>query len=155
MEPGDLLHPKGKEIPCEPRPIMASGSLRIIGPSKLAFLEDPTPAIQVQTLPLEGPRSLGFQPFIFRGVSVDAAYDPLNSRDDEHDEHRITSQQDFTISCLVLGLGNSWCLLRKAHTRWTPTKYRLGYDFNYRGGYNRNPSYPFMNKALSPCPSNL
>ena len=31
-------------------------SLRIIGPSKLAII----PAIQVQTLPLEGPRSLGF-----------------------------------------------------------------------------------------------
>ena len=30
-------------------------SLRIIGPLKPGYFEDPTPAIQVQTLPLEGP----------------------------------------------------------------------------------------------------
>ena len=37
-------------------------SLRIIGPSKMiknGYFEDATPAIQVQTFPLEGPRSLG------------------------------------------------------------------------------------------------
>ena len=35
-------------------------TLRIIGPSKAwRHFEDPTPAIQVQNLPLEGPRSLG------------------------------------------------------------------------------------------------
>ena len=41
-------------------------TLRIIGPSKLAILcyfEDTTPAVQVQTLPLEGPRSLGDEDF--------------------------------------------------------------------------------------------
>ena len=35
------------------------GALRIIGPSKTGYFEDPNPATQVQTLPLEGPRSLG------------------------------------------------------------------------------------------------
>ena len=30
---------------------------------KTGYFEDPTPAIQVQTLPLEGPRPLGFQLF--------------------------------------------------------------------------------------------
>ena len=30
---------------------------------KTGYFEDPNPAIQVQTLPLEGPRSLGFQNF--------------------------------------------------------------------------------------------
>ena len=30
---------------------------------KTGFFEDPTPAVQVQTLPLEGPRSLGTQDF--------------------------------------------------------------------------------------------
>ena len=34
-------------------------SLGTIGPSKPGYFEDPNPAIQVQTLPLEGPRSLG------------------------------------------------------------------------------------------------
>ena len=29
-------------------------------PLKTGYFEDPTPTIQVQTLPLEGPRSLGF-----------------------------------------------------------------------------------------------
>ena len=36
---------------------------------KTGYFEDPTPSIQVQTLPLEGPRSLGEAPlFIVRGV---------------------------------------------------------------------------------------
>ena len=54
---------------------------------------------------------------------------PLNSRDDEHGSH----SSKISLMCLVLCLGNSWCLLRNAHTRWAPTNYRLGYDFNYRG----------------------
>ena len=37
------------------------GSLRIIGPSKLAILRTLPLLYRVQTLPLEGPRSLGFQ----------------------------------------------------------------------------------------------
>ena len=41
---------------------------------KTGYFEDPTPAIQVQTLPLEGPRSLGhdlFNPLPFHPPSPD------------------------------------------------------------------------------------
>ena len=43
------------------QPIFARNftTLRIIGPLKTGYFEDPTPAMQVQTLPLEGSRSLG------------------------------------------------------------------------------------------------
>ncbi len=46
-------------------------SLRIIGPSKLAILRTRTPAIQVQNLPLEGPRSLGIYFISVTGSTVD------------------------------------------------------------------------------------
>lgn len=55
----------------------------------------------------------------------------------------------------MLGLGNSWCLLRKAHTRWAPTNYRLGYDFNYRGGgrvTRVTPVTHFLIRPFPPCP---
>lgn len=53
-----------------------------------------------------------------------------------------------------VGPGEFLGKLRKAHTRWAPTNYRLGYDFNHRGGVvtTVTPVTQFINKALSPCP---
>ena len=43
------------------------------------YFEDPTPAIQVQTLPLEGPRSLGLRILLYLDVFLGKLLPPVHS----------------------------------------------------------------------------